>query len=135
MKKILLIMMFVTALFSQEEWFTNYNKAISSAKETGKPIYIFEEMIGCPHCVEFKTTTLKDKEIIKSLKRDFVLLKFTYDKSNIPTYLESDYFPAHFVIDSNEEIITETTGFKTIEMFSVLMEDALMIADILKEED
>lgn len=68
----------------------DYEQAVECAKELNKPIFIDFTGHYCANCKKMDATTLADKEVLKRLKNDFVLVElYTDDKTKLP---ESEWY-------------------------------------------
>ena len=72
----------------------DYEQAIACAKELNKPIFIDFTGHSCSNCKKMDQTTIADKDVLKRLKNDFVLVElYTDDPTELPEaeWYISDY--------------------------------------------
>ena len=107
MKKIILSILLITSsLFSNElGWISDYDKAIKSAKEQNKNVYIFIAADKCHFCKKFKSTTLSRKCVKARLKSDFIPVYLSRDQHFIPDRFEKFGAPRHYFLNPEGKII------------------------------
>lgn len=72
----------------------DYEQALACAKEQGKPIFIDFTGHGCVNCREMEQRVWSDKEVLKRLSKDFVLVAlYVDDRTKLPesTWYDSSY--------------------------------------------
>ncbi|MEE9364580.1 MAG: thioredoxin family protein [Cellulophaga sp.] len=82
MKKInfILILLFSVFAFSQD-WESSYEKAITSSKETGKPvILVFAGSDWCASCIKLEREIWKTSEFISYAKENYILYKADFPR-------------------------------------------------------
>ncbi|MBN2783161.1 MAG: DUF255 domain-containing protein [Campylobacterales bacterium] len=86
MKKIALMMLFVSSIFGAElNWSKDYHDAMIKAKKEDKPVLFIISRDTCKYCVLLKDETLKDEKVIKALNRDFIsVVSWTNENDYIP---------------------------------------------------
>ncbi|WP_281951254.1 thioredoxin family protein [Nitrosophilus kaiyonis] len=119
MKKILLLILFISSLFSQINWQNSYKNALNLAKKTKKPLLVFMQRLNppCRWCEKMKNTTLKDEKIANIINKYFIPVKIVREKKNYPNFLKSKYVPAIFILDFNEKPITKIVGYWDVNDF------------------
>jgi len=66
-----------------DETFGNYQDELETAKEDGKKgVFIFFHMDDCPFCHRMQTTFMKDPDVIKLYKDNFITLMHDIEGSN-----------------------------------------------------
>jgi thioredoxin-related protein len=130
-KKILLIAIcFSFAIGSMDSfakknnYFTNYDQALQSSKETNKPLMLVVVTNTCPWCEKLEKQTLS-KEIISSfISKHFTPVILNRDKAQYPiNKFVAKVVPTVFFIDpKDEEIIHNSYGYKTKEKFLYIIE-------------
>ena len=66
-----------------DETFGNYQDELETAKEQGKKgVFIFFHMDDCPFCHRMQTTFMKDPDVIKLYKDNFITLMHDIEGSN-----------------------------------------------------
>lgn len=72
----------------------DYDQAIACAKEKNKPIFLDFTGHGCVNCREMEARVWSDKEVLKRLKNDYIVLAlYVDDKTDLPEsrWYTSDY--------------------------------------------
>ncbi len=113
------------------KWEHNYNKALIKAEKEKKSVYLFIGADRCKHCKRFKEQTLSDKELIKYMKKDYVLLYMSRDQHKIPNKFEIYGAPRHYFLTSDGKIIADTQGSREITGWY----DVLDEVDLIKDEE
>ncbi len=109
--KILLIFLLSSILYSYElDWLHDYDKALSLAKKENKSVYLFIGADDCRFCERFKDLTLSKKEIIDTLRKDYILLYLSRDKHQVPKKLKIKGVPRHYFLTASGKIIHEDAG-------------------------
>ena len=125
MKFFIVIVMFISTLYSSDlNWFHNYDKALSQAKKECKDVYLFVGADKCRWCDRFKKMTLSDKDVIKKLKEDYVLLYMSRDRHKIPSKFEVKGVPRHYFLTNSGKIIHTDRGSREIDGFYDLLDEA-----------
>lgn len=130
MKILLSILLFISALHSVElDWLHDYDKALKQAKEQNKDVYLFVGADVCKWCDRFKEMTLSNKDVIKKLKKSYVLLYMSRDRHQIPKQFEVKGVPRHYFLTNSGKLIFATRGSREIDGFYDLLEEV----DLAKE--
>ena len=123
-KKILLFCLLITSLWSIElNWGHDYKKALEVSKKEQKSIYLFIGADNCRFCDRFKKITLSNKDIMKRLKKEYVLLFLNRDHHNIPQKFEKYMVPRHYFLDEKGNVLYETRGSREIAGFNSLLDE------------
>jgi len=101
----------ITHLFGINSIYTNYDKAFKVAKSENKAVFILFTSKYCRWCTKLRDTTLRDKEIIKRLNSDFIVLLLDKNYSNYPSKYRIKAVPSVYFTDKNEEIFTSIVGY------------------------
>ena len=113
---LLSILLFISTLDAVElNWEHNYNKALATAKKEKKMVYLFIGADNCRHCDRFKKQTLSNKELIKKMKKEYVLLYMSRDQHNIPDGFEKYGVPMHYFLTAEAKIIAVIQGSRELE--------------------
>lgn len=110
-------------------WEHNYNNALAAAKKEHKMVYLFIGADNCKHCERFKKQTLSDEDLIKKMKKDYILLYMSRDQHEIPDGFEKYGVPFHYFLTSEGKIIAEVQGSRELEGWY----DVLDEVDLIKE--
>lgn len=76
------------------EGYFDYDQAIACAKEKNKPVFVDFTGHGCVNCREMEARVWSDKEVLKRLKNDYIVLAlYVDDKTDLPesSWYTSDY--------------------------------------------
>ncbi len=125
MKKIILVLLFVTSLFSADiDWPSDYQQALKDAKSENKLVYIFITSDSCQWCRKFEATTLQDEAIKERLYSEFVTIHLSRDKHDIPKQFETAPVPRHYFTDTEGNILYNSLGHRGVECFDAFMDNA-----------
>ena len=131
MKLLLIITLLLSSLTAKElNWLHHYDSALQLAKMMKKDVYLFIGADECRFCDKFKRETLSDKNVIKKLKENFILLYMSRDRHKIPSKFKTKGVPQHYFLTENGDIILTTNGSREINGFYLLLEEV----DLLKED-
>ncbi len=76
------------------EGYFDYDQAIACAKEKNKPVFVDFTGHGCVNCREMEARVWSDKEVLKRLKNDFIVLAlYVDDKTELP---ESSWYTSEY---------------------------------------
>lgn len=131
MKYLILSLIFISSLYSYElNWINNYNTALELAKKENKNVYLFIGADNCRFCERFKDWTLSKKEVMDTLKEDYIPLYLNRDRHQIPKYFETQGVPRHYFLTSNGKIIHQDAGSREpAGFYDILDEVELKIED------
>ena len=111
MKFILLSLVFLLSCSSYElNWLHDYDDALVLAKKENKNIYLFIGADDCVHCERFKKLTLSKKEVMDTLKEEYIPLFLNRDRHNIPKRFVTQGVPRHYFLTPQGEIIHADAG-------------------------
>ncbi len=111
MKHILLIFLLISSLYSYElDWLNDYNKALTLAKKENKSVYLFIGADDCRFCERFKDLTLSKKDIMETLRKDYIPLYLSRDQHEIPAHFKIKGVPRHYFLTASAKIIHEDAG-------------------------
>lgn len=95
-------------------WENDYYKALAIAKTEDKMVYLFIGADSCIHCDRFKEQTLSDKELIETMKEDYVLLYMSRDRHPIPDGFEKYGVPMHYFLSSDGNVTAHIVGSREL---------------------
>jgi len=116
MKKILLgILLSVSFVFASEiHWIKDFKVATEMSKKEHKPIIFIATKDGCKYCTMLKTTTLKDKDVVKKINEDFIPLKMNlYHNDALVPYMIAVFtkgFPTIWFLNEEGKALFEPIG-------------------------
>jgi uncharacterized protein YyaL (SSP411 family) len=125
-----IFLLFSTLNAVELNWEHNYNNALATAKKEHKMVYLFIGADKCKHCERFKKQTLSNKELIKAMKEEYVLLYMSRDQHDIPDKFELFGVPFHYFLTPEGKIIAEVQGSRELEGWY----DVLDEIDLIKEK-
>jgi thioredoxin-related protein len=126
MKKLLLILLFLSSLFAYEtdSWIHDYDKGLALAQKEHKNIYLFIGADKCKFCKIFKEKTLSQKSVMDRLHRDYVLIYLSRDRHTVPDKFEKFGAPRHYFLDENGKVIFATFGVLEPAGFFTILDEA-----------
>src|SRR2546426_3452720 len=75
-------------------WLTSPNKAWATAKQEKRPLLLYFTSAGCHWCVEMKSKTFADAEVVQEVSKSFVaLLVKGEDEPELAEVLEVSAYP------------------------------------------
>jgi thioredoxin-related protein len=110
-------------------WEHNYTKALSTAKKEHKDVYLFIGADNCRHCDRFKKQTLSNKELIKKMKKEYVLLFMSRDQHKIPDRFEKYGVPFHYFLTSDGKIIAQTQGSRELAGWYDVLDEVELVKE------
>ena len=120
---------FITLFFSQNiyaielDWLHDYNQALKEAKAQHKDIYLFVGADKCRFCERFKKETLSNKEVLKKLHKDYVLLYLSRDRHKIPKRFKTWSVPRHYFLTSEGKLIVAARGSREVAGFFDILDE------------
>ena len=126
----LVFLLFTTLNALELNWEHNYTNALAEAKKENKLVYLFIGADVCKHCDRFKKQTLSNKDLIKNMKEDYVLLYMSRDRHDIPDKFELFGVPFHYFLTPEGKIIAEVQGSRELAGWY----DVLDEVDLIKEK-
>ena len=124
MKHLILILLLMSSLFSARlNWLHDYDSALILAKMQNKDVYLFIGANECRYCDKFVKDTLSHEEVIKKLRKDYILLYMSRDEHKIPKKFKIRGVPRQYFLTSDGEIIYATNGSREIDGFYQLLDE------------
>ncbi len=120
MKRVLLIItILLFPLFSSGiNWYTDVEKAKADAQKQQKIIFVFVESKHCPYCTQMKEETLSDKDVIRTLNRDYIPLKIDFDTPQGRKYFgATTVMPTSYFYAPNGKLLETLEGLQNLEFF------------------
>jgi len=91
---------------------TTYQEALSASKLSDTPVLLIFSADWCHYCQDMKKTTFKDADVIKEMA-NFVVYEVNVDKEKaIAAKYAIRGMPTYKIVNANESVIAETSGFK-----------------------
>ncbi len=116
MKKVVLgLLLSVSFVFAGEiHWIKDFAAAVATSKKVHKPIIFVATKDGCKYCKMLKTTTLKDKDVVSMINKNFVPLKLNLSHSDsLLPYMLAVYtkgFPTIWFLNEEGKPLFEPVG-------------------------
>jgi len=125
MKYIVTMLLLAVSLMATElNWFDNYDDALKAAKKEHKLIYVFITSSQCRWCHKFEKTTLQDEGIKKRLKSEFITVHLVRDFDTVPQEFQTSPVPRHYFTDSKGKILYDALGYRDAILFDSFMDNA-----------
>jgi thiol:disulfide interchange protein len=126
MKKIFIIMLFVTSLFGEKigelNFSNDYKKVIAQAKKENKRVYMLITSSTCGWCRKFENETLPDWTVAEKLD-GYLLLHLDRDKDYLPSKYNAKRVPRHYFLTPDEQEIMTFLGYWNIDDFKSYVDD------------
>jgi len=129
-KIIIMALLSASSLMASEiNWEKDFNAAIANATKQNKPVMFISSRHSCKYCVILDETTLRDKNVIKALNRDFIsVVSYSDENDYMPRELWRPGTPAIWFLYQNG-----TPMFQPV-MGAIGVEDMIKALAIVKEE-
>ena len=124
-----LFLLFSTLNAAELNWEHNYDNALASAKKENKLVYLFIGADICKHCDRFKEQTLSNKDLIKRMKKKYILLYMSRDQHKIPDGFEKFGVPFHYFLTPEGKIIAEVQGSRELEGWYDVLDEIDLISE------
>lgn len=126
----LFILLLQANLYAIElNWEHDYKKALLQAQKEDKMVYLLIGADKCRHCDRFKEETLSNKELIKTMKEDYILLYMSRDQQKIPYKFELYGAPRHYFLNSKGDIIADGQGSRELEGWYDILDEVELLQD------
>jgi hypothetical protein len=126
MKKIIILFLFITSLFSEQigdlKFSNDYKKIIKQAKKENKRVYMLITSSSCGWCRKFENETLPDWTVAENLEK-YLLLHIDRDKDFIPSTYDKKRVPRHYFLTSDAHEIYSFLGYRNIDDFNSNVND------------
>jgi len=117
--------MLATSLYSAElDWLHEYDKALEQAKKERKDVYLFIGADTCKFCKRFSDITLSNADVMKRLRKDYVLLYMSRDQHKIPKKFITKGVPRHYFLTPDGTISFDSWGVLEVAGFNLLLDEA-----------
>lgn len=117
-------LMLLSALNAADlDWLHDYDKALEQAKKENKNVYLYVGADKCRFCNKFSNTTLKDKDILQRLNKDFVLVYMSRDRHKVPPQFKTKGVPLHYFINADGKVIYTDWGASEVSGFTMILDN------------
>lgn len=107
------------------EWVEAFDKGISAARESKKPVVLVLYADWCGYCKKLMNTTLQDPRI-RQMNDDFVWIKVNSDKEKAYKDLYGQKsFPLTVILDEQGEILHRIEGFRPAAEYQAEIKHAM----------
>ena len=106
------------------KWAHSYKEALSQAKKEKKNIMLLVTSESCGWCRKLERTTLKDRDVVERLNRDYIVFHAIRGEGKYPEALKVGAVPASFFLNTEEKlIINNVIGYWPAEDYLSYMDD------------
>ena len=97
-------------------WGTDPEKALQTAAQTGRPVFMQFSAAWCPICKRMEKSTLADPAVAARIARSYVPVRVDADRhGDLVKDLEIDGLPTILIVSPELEILHRIAGFQTAE--------------------
>ncbi len=123
LRAVLVAVLFVSVFVFAGNWFTDFEKALDSAKKSGKKLFIYFYSDHCPYCLQMEEFVLGDPEVDSFINDNFVVLSVDVDKNRSLNRRFGVIGTPFFVIydPRKDRVITRIFGSREKEVFLSLL--------------
>ncbi len=105
-------------------WVNSFSTALELSKKRHKPIMVYVEANHCPWCTKMREEVLEEKDTIKVLNRDFVLLKLDIDSRDVSEYFpNTSMTPTTYFISADSKPLLMVEGYTNSYSFYSYLSD------------
>ena len=102
-----------------------YKNALKIAKNEDKIILIKLTREHCHFCKQMEREVFADDEVIRTINKDFTVVKIDIGKEELPLGLKKGMTPTFIFVNKNEEIMAKIPGAWTKKDFLSILKEAL----------
>lgn len=97
-------------------WGTDPEKALQTAAQTGRPVFMQFSASWCAICKRMEKSTLADPDVAARISRSYVPVRVDADRhSDLVKDLEIKGLPAILIVSPDLEILHRISGFQTVD--------------------
>jgi len=117
-------------------WIDSMGKALELATKKHKPIMVFVEAGHCPWCSRMLNEVLEERDTIKVLNRDFVLVKLDIDGRDAREYFpNTSMTPTTYFISADSKPLLMVEGYvNSYSFYSYLSDVDKKIAELKRKK-
>jgi thioredoxin-related protein len=117
------LLLFIFLLVATTVFGQDYDTALKTAKKEGKPVLLYFYSKSCYYCTLMDKTTLSDKEIDSSLRKDFVYARIDADKlMDLRRLYEVPGTPSSWFLESSGKRILQAPGYVEKGNYRILLD-------------
>ena len=133
MKILILTLALASSLIASGlNWVDSMGKALELSTKNHKPIMVFVEAEHCPWCTRMLEEVLEEKDTIKVLNRDYVLVKLDIDSKDAREYFpNTSMTPTTYFISADSKPLLMVEGYvNSFSFYSYLGDVDRKIAEL-----
>ena len=113
-------------------WVNSFSKALELSKKMHKPIMVYVEANHCPWCTKMREEVLEEKDTVKVLNRDYVLVKLDIDGKDAREYFpNTSMTPTTYFINADSKPLLMVEGYvNSFSFYSYLSDVDKKIAEL-----
>lgn len=123
MMKYLILVIALIFNLSAFDWPSDYEEALVRAKKENKMVYLFIGSEYCKYCEKLEKEVFSKDEVMRRLKKSYVLLYLSRDIDDIPEQFQVRPVPRHYFLTDKGEVIYTTLGYRSVEGFNELLDE------------
>ena len=129
---ILILALAGTVVASGLNWVNSFGAALELSKKKQKPIMVYVEAEHCPWCTKMREEVLEEKDTIKVLNRDFVLVKLDIDGKDAREFFpNTSMTPTTYFISADSKPLLMVEGYaNSFSFYSYLSDVDKKIAEL-----
>ncbi len=105
-------------------WVSSFSTAVKLAKQKHKPIMVYVEAEHCPWCTKMREEVLEEKDTVRVLNRDFILVKLDIDGHDASKYFpNTSMTPTIYFINSDSKPLFMIGGYVNSYSFYSYLSD------------
>ncbi|MFM7058775.1 MAG: thioredoxin family protein [Planctomycetota bacterium] len=106
----------VSTRAADRPWGTDPEKALQTAAQTGRPVFMQFSASWCAICKRMEKSTLTDPDVAARISRNYVPVRVDADRhSDLVKDLEIKGLPAILIVSPELEILHRISGFQTVD--------------------
>ena len=110
-------------------WGTDPEKALQTAAQTGRPVFMQFSASWCAICKRMEKSTLADPDVAARISRSYVPVRVDADRhSDLVKDLEIKGLPAILIVSPDLEILHRISGFQTVDAMLTELDAADRVA-------
>ncbi len=120
MRNIILLILFIITFVNANSlnWTKGVKNGLEKAQKEHKILMIFVEAKHCPWCHKMLNTTLSDKDVVRNLNKNYILVKVDADSKEGREYFPNiSITPTTFFSTGDKQILEEIDGYNNVEFF------------------
>ncbi len=116
-KIVLLFVVLITSVFADVKYVDIFD-AYDKAQAENKIVMVMLSQQGCSGCEYMEEIVFNNKDVVKSLKNNFVVVHVDVYKDGIPDGLEFFATPTFYFLDADENVLKRMNGGENAKDFA-----------------